>query len=235
MVYKYHKWLQSLLFPPACRLCGTSTVPDKRLCNPCCADLPWLTNSCAVCARPLAATANNTICGNCQQHSPAIDHTMAPLRYDAPVDYLVQRLKFSDELATAKLLAQLFVDQLDNSTNLPGLLIPVPLHPSRLRTRGYNQSAELARHIGRLMGLPVSYRACKRHRKTETQSLLPADRRKDNLQGAFIAVEKLETGHVAIIDDVMTSGHTVNELAKVLKDAGAQRVDAWVIARAGIS
>jgi len=235
MVYNYHKQLQSLLFPPSCRLCGISTDPDKWLCNACCTELPWLTNGCAVCARPLAATANNAICGSCQQHPPAIDHALAPLRYDAPVDYLVQRLKFSNELATAKLLAQLFVDQLDSSASLPGLLIPVPLHPSRLRTRGYNQSAELARYIGRLTGLPISYRTCKRHRKTETQSLLPAGKRKGNLQGAFSAIGRLATDHVAIIDDVMTSGHTVNELANVLKDAGVQRVDVWVIARAGIN
>jgi ComF family protein len=150
------------------------------------------------------------------------------------VDYLVQRLKFSDELATAALLAQCFVSQLDKSADLPGLLVPVPLHASRLRTRGYNQSTELARHIGRSLELPVSYRACKRHRKTETQSLLPAGKRKSNLRGAFIANKKLETDYVAIVDDVMTSGHTANELAKVLKDAGVQRVDVWVIARAGI-
>lgn len=235
MVYKYCKRLQSLLFPPACRLCGTPTGPDERLCHSCCADLPWLTNSCTVCARPLAATNNSTLCGHCQQHPPVFDHTTAPLRYDAPVDYLVQRLKFSGELAAAALLAQLFVNRLGQSADLPGLLVPVPLHASRLRTRGYNQSTELARHIGRSLELPVSFHTCKRHRKTETQSLLPTSKRENNLRGAFIASKKPGATHVAIVDDVMTSGHTVNELARVLKDAGVLRVDVWVIARAGIN
>lgn len=235
MVYKCCKQLQSLLFPPTCRLCGITTAPDEWLCKACTRDLPWLARSCSICARPLTATNLLTTCGNCQQRQPVFDRTIAPLRYDAPVDYLVQRLKFSDELSTAKLLAQLFVNRLNGSASLPELLIPVPLHASRLRTRGYNQSAELARHISKLLGLPASSRTCKRHRKTETQSLLPARERKSNLRNAFAVKDKLKVRHVAIVDDVMTSGHTANELAKVLKQAGAQQVDVWVMARAGIS
>jgi ComF family protein len=117
---------------------------------------------------------------------------------------------------------------------LPELLIPVPLHRMRLRTRGFNQAMELARHLGQRLAVPVDCRICRRDRRTEPQSLTPLRLRRRNLRGAFSVTGELPAGaHVAIIDDVMTTGHTVEELARVLTRAGAGRVEVWVIARSG--
>ena len=116
---------------------------------------------------------------------------------------------------------------------LPTQLIPVPLHHTRLRERGFNQATELARRIGRELGIEIGLRCARRHRATQPQSLLSPTARRLNLRHAFSVQDTALAQHVAIVDDVMTTGHTGNELAKVLKQAGVQRVEVWVIARAG--
>ena len=112
-------------------------------------------------------------------------------------------------------------------------MIPVPLHRARLRERGFNQATELARRLDRTLGIRHEPRLCTRHRNTPPQSLLPATARRLNLRNAFSVRGTLPAAHVAIIDDVMTSGHTSDELARTLKRAGADYVEVWVIARAG--
>jgi ComF family protein len=174
------------------------------------------------------------VCGACQRRTPAFDDVSALLHYRPPADYLVQRFKFAGELALAPLLAGLLATKIAaRSSDLPDQLIPVPLHPSRLRERGFNQATELARVLGRRLGVRVNHRVCQRTRRTEPQSTLPVKQRRGNLRNAFRVNGRLATGHVAIVDDVMTSGHTSGELARVLKQAGARRVEVWVIARAG--
>jgi len=234
MVYKWSTSLQALLFPVHCRLCGARAETGTSLCAGCLDDLPWLESACPVCASPVAGRQCAGPCGRCQQRAPAFDGTTALFHYAPPVDYLIQRLKFSGELAIAPLLSGLLEQHIRHrATPLPGLVLPVPLHRSRLRERGYNQATELARRLGRSLGIPVDYRLCKRCRKTATQSLLPAGERRRNLRNAFSVTRMLQERHVAVVDDVMTSGHTVNELARTLKRAGAERVEVWVIARAG--
>ena len=131
----------------------------------------------------------------------------------------------------AKILARLFTDSL-NERARPELLIPMPLHKKRLRRRGFNQSLELARLISKETGIPVNAHACQRTRHTQPQSTLPAKEKKNNVKNAFAVNQLIETRHVTIVDDVMTSGHTANELARVLKLAGVEQVDIWVMARA---
>jgi ComF family protein len=204
------------------------------LCADCAADLPWLESACHQCGCALPAGDNRLRCGACQQRPPYFDTTTAILQYRPPVDYLVQRLKFSGELAIAPLVAGLLATRLRATrTALPDLVVPVPLHPSRLRERGFNQATEIARLLGNDLQLPVNHRLCKRTRKTDAQSLLPVKVRHWNVRNAFTINGELIVRHVAIVDDVMTTGHTVNELARVLKCAGAERVEVWVIARAG--
>jgi ComF family protein len=174
------------------------------------------------------------VCGRCQKLAPAFDATTALFHYRPPVDYLIKRLKFSNELAISPLLSGLLASRLAaRDASLPGLLVPVPLHHTRLRERGFNQATELARGIGRQLHIKTGHRLCMRNRKTEPQSLLTHNARRLNLRNAFTVTADRVPGHIAIIDDVMTTGHTASELARVLKRAGAEQVEVWVIARAG--
>ena len=174
------------------------------------------------------------MCGACQKQPPAFDAATALLHYQSPVDYLIQRLKFSGELAVAPLLARLLAKKIAaRTTALPDLLIPVPLHRERLHERGFNQATELARNLGRRLAVPVEQRLCRRHRHTRPQSLTPPGLRRRNLRGAFGLNGELPAVHVAIIDDVMTTGHTADELSRVLRRAGAACVEVWIVARSG--
>jgi ComF family protein len=156
----------------------------------------------------------------------------APYRYAAPLDRLIPALKFGGKLAHARLLGELLAEELAASgARRPELILPVPLHARRLRERGYNQALELARPVARALGLPLETRACTRLRATAAQSGLDLKARRANLRGAF-AVPALGVKHVAVLDDVVTSGSTVAELARALARAGVERVDVWAVARA---
>ena len=234
MVYKYMGWLSSILFPPQCRLCGVATGSTLRLCRRCLADSPWIRHACRQCSTPLPAHAEDSHCGHCQKRPPAFDTTTALFHYRPPVDYLIKQLKFANELAIIPLLSAVMSARLaTRAAPLPSLLVPVPLHPTRLRERGFNQATELARRVGRELGIRSDHRLCTRNRDTRPQSLLSPNARRLNLRNAFSVRHRPGAGHVAIIDDVMTTGHTSNELARVLKQAGADQVEVWVIARAG--
>jgi ComF family protein len=226
--------LLTTLLPPYCRLCGVAVGHGLALCPGCQHDLPWSERACRQCGRWLGAFSDNPLCGRCQRHPPVFTATTAALYYRPPVDYLVQRLKFYGELALAPLLAALLAEKLRKRTPpLPGLLIPVPIHRARLRERGFNQATEIARALVRHLDLRLDRQLCRRIRRTGTQSLLPVDSRRGNVRNAFAVDGTPGATHVAIIDDVMTSGHTANELARVLKRAGVETVEVWVIARAG--
>ena len=198
------------------------------------AELPWLTSGCHQCAQPVTALAPGNRCGACQRRPPAFDATTALFHYRPPVDYLLKRLKFASDLSIAPLLGSLLARQLGlRQTPLPGLLVPVPLHHSRVRERGFNQATELARALGKQLHIPMAQRLCRRQRRTEAQSRLPPAARRLNLRNAFTVSGAPDNRHIAIIDDVMTTGHTANELARVLKQAGAECIEVWVIARSG--
>lgn len=210
-------------------LCG-DTSPGSPLCSPCLNDLPWLSESrCPQCALP---TANGRICGSCLKHPPAFDRTHSFLAYDFPVDKLIQAFKYGQRLEIASALAGVWLGR-SVPPRLPELLVPVPLHPARLRERGFNQALELGKALARRIRLPLIPDACQRIRDTPPQASLPLKERHRNLRGAFSAnPDRLAGRHIAIIDDVMTSGSSLNELAATLKKAGAAEVDCWVMARA---
>jgi ComF family protein len=226
--------LETLVYPPRCRLCGVTAGVADGLCGGCLADLPFLTVGCVRCARVLPEGYTAGICGACLKKPPAFDSTTAVLRYRAPVDYLIQRLKFSGELALAPLLARRLAEKIAaRGDALPELLIPVPLHRTRLRERGFNQATEVARPLGRWLKIPVDHGLCGRSWHAPPQSLTPPAARRRNVRGAFRLEEQPHVSHVAIIDDVMTTGHTVNELAGVLRRAGVRLIEVWVVARSG--
>lgn len=230
-VYKWSNVVLDACYPPTCQVCGGAGARGIDLCLPCREELPWLGPCCNRCALPLPVAG---VCGQCQCHPPPFDAVLAPLRYQPPVDWLLQGLKFHGRLSAARLLGHLLGEALAaRGTGLPDLIVPVPLHPARLAERGYNQALELARPLARQLGLPLAAGLCRRTRATDTQSLLPAAARRRNVRGAFTLTGPLPGSHVAIVDDVVTTGATVAELATTLRRAGATRVEVWAVARAG--
>jgi ComF family protein len=194
--------------------------------------LPWLDRACRVCAIPLPAEADATVCAHCQNTVSPIDECRAIFTYHPPVDGWIQRLKFEQDLAVGRLLGTLLADSLRLGDDIASaLVLPVPLHRKRLSNRGYNQAMEIARPLARL-GYRIETRCCKRARNTGAQSGLSAASRKGNMRGAFSATGPLSGQRFILIDDVLTTGSTLNELASTLKRAGAASVKAWVVARA---
>lgn len=228
---KWPRIIQKWLYPPTCVLCGDPGHEGRDLCQPCRDDLPYLANTCPRCAHPLATA----VCRPCQDHPPAFDAAHAALRYATTnaAGYLVQALKFHRHYPCARVLGELLADSLADRTHRPEVLLPVPLHASRYRERGFNQSAEIARVVSQRLGIPRDLAACHRIRATAAQAgLSSAGERRLNLQGAFAVAAGVAYRHVALIDDVMTTGSTVNELARVLRRADVEHIEVWTVARA---
>lgn len=236
VLHQVDNWIKNIhgwLMPPVCVLCAARGAGGLDLCAPCRAQLPYATTACVRCALPLPAGSTGLECGECQRQPPDYDRGYSLLRYEPPADQLIQRLKFNARLPLARLLGRLMVEPLARRTQpWPECIIPVPLHRARLRERGFNQALEIARPIARALNLPLDYRSCARVRHTSVQSLLPAAARRKNIRGAFEVTRPLKPRHVAIVDDVMTTGHTVREFAATLRKSGVEQIDVWVVARA---
>lgn len=229
-------WVGATLLPPVCLLCGAAGVTSARghrdLCPACQQALPWAGAQCVRCALPLSATASEALCGRCQAQPPAFERCLSPFVYRAPLDHLLLGLKFHGRLAPARLLGELMAQWLMARLDAPpDHIIPVPLHASRLRERGFNQAVELARPIAKRFALPLSLAGVRRVRATPPQSALSRKQRLKNLKGAFEVLQP-PAGRVVIIDDVMTTGSTAHALADCLLRAGAEQVEVWVCARA---
>jgi ComF family protein len=199
---------------------------QSRLCIPCTASLPRLpADRCRICALPLTS---GTVCGGCIQHPPAYDSVSAPFAYAFPVDSLIHGLKYGGNLSIAPLLADALAGI---SPPRVDALIPLPLAPGRLRERGFNQAQELARIAGGKLGIRVMPHACRKVADTPPQAALPWKERAGNIRGTFVCDADLRGMRVAIVDDVMTTGATLNELARNVKRAGAVHVSGWIVAR----
>ncbi|MBI5041994.1 MAG: ComF family protein [Gammaproteobacteria bacterium] len=232
MVYRWGAYLQHRLLPSRCTLCLAPDSSGLNLCRDCRADLPWLIGGCPRCALPTSAPGQP--CGACQRRpsgfDPGFDRTVTLFQYAPPIDHLVQRFKFGQGLHLARLFAALLAERLRDSTP-PDCIIPVPLHPNRQRQRGFNQALEIARPLARQLGCPLDYHSCQRIRATPAQSQLSAAQRRRNLRGAFTLIRPLAVKHVALVDDVMTTGSTLEALADTLRAAGVEMIEAWVCAR----
>jgi len=227
-------WLRNdatrLLWPTRCLACDDPGLDGLDLCTACEATLPVHRSACPACALPVPEPGQR--CGPCLAARPGpLASVQAPFLYAAPLDRLLPRLKFAGDLAAGRLVAQLMAERLRDAPR-PQALIPVPLHRARLRRRGFDQTLEIARPLGRALGLPVLDGALVRTKLTREQSTLSAVARRRNLKDAFSARPKLPLpAHVALIDDVMTTGATLRAAAVALRRAGVERVDAWVAAR----
>ncbi len=198
------------------------------MCEPCLADLPWLAKArCPVCARP--GPAGET-CGHCLKETPAFARVQALFSYGFPADRLIQRLKYREHLALAPLLGELLAQRLQGE--LPDVWLPMPLHARRLQERGFNQAVEIVRELSARTGVPMQANWAERVRDTPPQAGLKREARKKNLRGAFSCSGKVAGLHIGIVDDVMTTGSTLDALAQALKQAGAKEVSCVVVARA---
>ncbi len=209
--------------PQDCLLCGAWSG-DAPLCSPCFGELPPLPPACPVCAMP---SPRGAVCGACMNDPPRFDATVAAWRYAYPVDLLVHSLKFHGRLALAALFARALAGRVAHAD----VVIPMPLHPARLAERGFNQAAEIARRLAVLKRSTLLSGGARRIRHTLPQAGLALPQRQRNVRGAFACDRSLAGARVAVVDDVMTTGATLDELAKALKRAGAARVENWVVAR----
>jgi ComF family protein len=237
LLMKLNSWLSNIqdwLLPRLCPACGMECEPGRDLCVGCAARLPRVVHACPRCAIPYEHPGTHGICGRCQRRPPAYTRTVALYRYAPPVDHLIRLLKFRHALGLAQLLGQGLAERLHDEPQRPDRILPVPLHRTRLRSRGYNQALELARPIARAFGIPLDVRSLQRVRATAAQSALPVEQRSRNVRGAFAvrADAGLRGLRLALVDDVMTTGSTVQAASRALRAAGASDVEVWVAARA---
>lgn len=219
----------AIFLPHYCLLCRL-TETQLGLCTSCIRDLPWQEIVCPLCAQPMT---ENILCADCLQQDIFYDQIIAPLRYEYTIRYLISQFKFHERLVCANLLSDLFIQHINNRTHFikPDLLIPVPLHTSRLRERGFNQALEMSKRFARILNIPLQRSLLYKKQASAAQSSLDFKSRKKNIKNRFELKHAVTGKHIAIVDDVVTTGSTANEIAKLLKQNGATRVSVWAIAR----
>ncbi|MGE8146990.1 double zinc ribbon domain-containing protein [Pseudomonas frederiksbergensis] len=218
-----------------CLLCGEVADHTTPICTACETELPWLGDHCQTCALPLPASG--LTCGQCLQQPPAFERVAAPWTYSFPVDTLITRFKHGAKWPFGRLLGELLAQFLqhrfEEDLERPDALIPVPLATKRLRQRGFNQAAMLARWLSESLDIPCDETLLLRIQDTSAQQELKAEARKRNLRNAFALAPGVSVAgrHLALIDDVLTTGATAQSLARLLMNAGAARVDVYCLAR----
>lgn len=216
--------VQHAMSPLCLRCVGRSA--GALLCASCVTGLPRRFNPlCGTCAAPITAGSR---CSASLSDPPTYSHVCTPFAYAFPADALVQALEYRGMLAIAPLLGDAIAGSPDDR---PGIIVPKPLSEARLRERGFNQAQEIARHVAKLTGLPLMPRACRKARDTQPQAALPWKERAKNMLKAFVCDEDFSGTHVAVNNDVMTTGATLNELARSLQQAGAARVSGLIFTR----
>ncbi|TDT43283.1 ComF family protein [Halospina denitrificans] len=215
-----------------CVLC-LARAGRTGLCEPCLQDLPANHTACERCALPLTAPNPQRLCSACLLRSPAQDFCLTPWRYEFPIDQMIRRYKYDGWRAPGRALALNWADQVTGTLpEIPQALIPAPIAPERLPERGFSQTAEIADWISRETGTPLETGLLQRHPGYQPQAGLDRGKRRRNLQGAFYVTTR--TGmpeHVAIVEDVITTGASGDAMAACLREAGIRRVDLWALAR----
>lgn len=234
---KVWQWIDATIFPKHCISCNKRSYLNHYLCSECEAKLPWSKNACLSCGNPLLDNTLTTIkCGECILYPRPYSFTVSCFAYREPVNQYLNGLKFHGQLEHATGLGLLMSKKiqqtyLEHQRNFPSIIIPMPLHQRRLQRRGYNQALELAKPIAKTLNMKIFYNACYRPKNTQAQATLPAKSRQQNVENAFTS-DLTGHQHVAIIDDIMTTGYTMNELCLTLQKRGVQMIDVWCCAKA---
>jgi ComF family protein len=213
-----------------CLLCAATNASKNGLCEACLNDLPWHpASSCPQCG----LSSDGNTCGSCLSSPPDFDATRAVFLYHFPIDAMMQRYKYGNMLSLSMTFGQLLFAK--NKPESIDLIIPMPMHPARIKERGFNQAHEIAKVLTKNCREKLDFKSTERIKLTPPQASLPLKERVKNIKGAFKVngkvKGKLASKRIAIVDDVMTTGASLNELAKTLKKAGASHVECWVIAR----
>ncbi len=218
--------------PEKCALCRC--VSNLGFCINCQKLLPWTECACEICSIHLSEAG---VCGHCQAHRPVYQDSIIPFRYKSPISDQIQALKYSNQLSYAVAMGKMLsLWVVKNPAQWPDTIVPMPLHRKRIVQRGFNQATEIARVLNKQLGIAIDQTLLKRVKNTVTQTGLNEKMRQQNMRKAFIG--KVCVGknpdsyrHVALLDDVVTSGNTVNAAAKTLIDTGVERVSVWAIAK----
>lgn len=221
---------QRLRLPTVCLLCKQYHGHHEPVCKDCLSLFQPIKYRCRYCACPLPE-ADFLICGTCCITPPAFDQALIAYRYEEPLRTLIHQFKYQEKLYLASFLASLMLKAFDDRDEKPQCLLPVPMHPERLKERGFNQSALLTKALARKLRIRHHLQQCQKIINTKPQASLDKKQRASNLRGAFKAAP-LAYKHLALVDDIFTTGSTANELAKTLKQRGVERVDVWCCARA---
>lgn len=228
------KDVRSALSTRHCLLCLASHRDPLGICPPCQADLPWLRRGCERCGLPLPNPTDAHICAACAgSAAPPFDRCEGLFHYEFPIRELISAFKFQGQLWHARPLGGMLAERVAqwDAGRRPDLILPTPLHPRRLRERGFNQAQELARVVSRRLGSPMNPRALIKVRATAAQSQLSKREREDNLRNAFKVMAQLDGCRILLIDDIVTTGQTATEISRALRDAGAGRIEVLCIAR----
>lgn len=223
--------LYQLLMPYHCILCS-NPAKQQDLCLACKKNLPVLSHACIKCARPL--TMDGLTCGYCLQYPPPWTKGFSVFIYQQPIIQLITDLKFRQQLTHARLLAELLTESITTQWYqhhpLPECLIPIPLSKQRLQERGFNQTLEIAKLVSKRLRIPIDLTS-ERIKHTKPQAGIPETERKQNIKNAFQINRIITSSHVAVLDDVITTGYTMREFCQQLRQAGARDIDVWGIAR----
>ncbi len=225
------------LLPRVCVGCGFDSYElTLDLCVDCKVNLPWLPSGCYQCGLQLHKPSESIICNKCQDSPPPFNRLCALFSYKPPLTKLIASFKFGRQLYPGALFSQLLAEAVTESwyvnKALPQIIIPVPLHMSRQRQRGYNQAAEISHQLAAELNIGLELDACLRVKNTKAQARLNKNKRTRNLEAAFIANIKPSYKHVALIDDVVTTGSTIRAVSKALVSAGVEQIDVWCVCRA---
>ena len=235
MVYQVLNWMQRTLLTPTCVSCGNHGANFLDLCAACHAELKWNLHACQRCAIPLPVT-DSDLCGACLRRPPRFHASYCAFEYGYPISQFVRALKYRHSPSHAQVLGKLLADYLQShhQHHWPECIVPVPLSSLRYRQRGFNQAIEIGRFIESALKIRMNTSLLLRARHTIEQAGLSRRERRKNLRNAFAIAGDVIPKHIAILDDVVTTGSTVNEIARTLKRAGVQRVEVWAIARASL-
>lgn len=240
LTQSFSNWLQqSPLTHKTCPLCSTPSA--DLICENCTAMLPTISQQCFQCGLPLSidtetnATnipATKLRCGKCLTSPPAFDVCISPFHYALPINQFITQLKFRQKLHYANILAELLITKIEShSERLPDCIIPVPLHKSRLRQRGFNQALEIAKPIAKKYAIELDTKSCVRIISTPPQMEQNKESRKNNIRNAFTVSKEFKHTHIVLVDDVMTTGNTLNEISKAFRKQGVKRIQVWAVAR----
>lgn len=229
------KKMLAWFLPYTCILCGNLSNRLQDLCLPCLNDMPLAENPCIKCSIALPTSHIHLKCGNCLIEPPPFDIAHSLFIYQAPLTRLILELKFKKALSHGRVLGELLAEKIQSvwykNKSLPSVIMPIPLHVARLKERGFNQALEIARPISQKLNIPLDLLSAYRNKATLPQATLVAKARLNNIKQAFTVRYSLKDQHIAVVDDLITTGSTMNEFCKTLLQHGAKNIDVWCAAR----